>query len=219
MKIYTLSEPGGRLHRERVERLNHAIPEMSPVATHLRGLEQRVTRGLDATPVARRKLVLVALKPERDRRSYLRRRGRGAFAVESYDRAAHEARPGDVRRVGGDGRLHRGVRAEAAFERVEAGEFSVRAAVGHHAADGYDARVARRVDERARRRDSYVVAGRGADDDARLVSVVYLLRPRARGHAAHAQGYYVAAAFRRVSYGLRERARAQEHDAVRDAQG
>ena len=191
----------------------HTVPEVLPVVLHRRRTEQGVAHGFDAAPVPRQ-LVLVLLQPQRRGRGHLRCGRRGALAVQPDGLWAAEPWPGNVRGVGGDGRVHGRVRPETALHhRVEVG---VGCPVGHDSANRDDPVVAGWIHDRPWRGDAEMVAGRCADADALLVGAVNGLSPDPRRQAAHAQGEHVAPLLDRVVQRLGERA-GPEQNATRSA--
>jgi hypothetical protein len=180
----------------------------------LGGREQRVHDRLDTLPVAR-EIGLVPLEPQRDGRSDLRGGRRGPRAVQPDQRRAAEDRPRDVRGVGAQRGPHHAVRAEVPLHRRES---VVGLTVGHHPAGGDHAAVAGRVDDVAGRETTDVVAGGADDAHTGSVGAFHLLTPAARRQPTHAHRDHVAADVDGVAQGFRERAGAEQHDAVSDAQ-
>ena len=147
---------------------------------------------------------------------------RSPVAVEIDHGRLAEARPWHVRRVSRDRRPHLAVRTVIArhpFWR----KVGVGAAVGHHAARGDHATEARRVDNETRGEVRIVVPGRRDDDDARLIERIDRVGPRLGGQASHAHAHDMherrlrPAELVNVIESARDRAIAEQHDAVRDS--
>ena len=177
-----------------------------------RAVEQGVPDGFDAAPVLG-ELVLVLLQPQRGGGGDLRGGRRGAFPVEPDHLGAAEQRPGNVRGVGGDGGVHRRLRAGAALQHVPV-QVPVRLSVRHHPAHRDNPVVAGRVHHRLRWRRADMVSGRRANADPVLVGEVDRVSPRRRRQPAHAQRHDVAPLLHCVAESLRERAGAQQRDPI-----
>ena len=194
------------------------LPASSP-----RAVEQRGTDGFHAHPGFRIGIDrgAVLLQPDRGCGGDLRRGGRSPGAVEIDDVLAAETGPRDVRRGSGDRGLHLAVRAVIPRHQAEA-EIGVGLAVGHDAAGRDDAAEACGIDDVVGRQIAEIVARRGHDEDALLVERVHGVGPRLRGEAAHAHGDDVDAVAAggiqpvHVVERLRDRAVAEQHDAVGD---
>ncbi|CDX30850.1 hypothetical protein MPLDJ20_140061 [Mesorhizobium plurifarium] len=209
---------------QRIESPQHALPDLLlrlrriHLGRRFQSLrEQRLAYSLDPHPRLRIVLHHVPMlgEPQSGRGGDLRGGGRGAVAVHVDHLAAVDFRPGHVRRVGAERRVHLGRRPVIALHGAES-KAGIGASVAHHAAGRKHPVVARRIDDAAWR-EGEIVTRRGDHHQAVVVGKVDGVDQGLRGEAAHAHRQHLRALLARIVDALHHGARGQPHHPVGDA--